>query len=139
MMRLDPSVRTRRDLIDRSGLLIAFLVTRNRSKALGRAVHLGNVGLRRETMNSHLRDQDQAAQPPALPATSRAGTPADRTLARRSFLRRSVAAAGAVSAAATLPGAQHKALAQFSSGHLFPGDAAILRFLAAAEILESDL
>src|SRR5260370_1122290 len=42
-------------------------------------------------------------------------------------------------APATLPGARQKALAQFPSGHLFPGDAAILRLLAAVEIIESDL
>jgi hypothetical protein len=90
-------------------------------------------------MNSNTRDHDQSAQPLAPQDTPPAGTPAGRALGRRSFLRRGVAAAGAVSAAATLPGAQHAALAQFQSGNLFPGDAAILRFLAAAEIIESDL
>jgi hypothetical protein len=58
---------------------------------------------------------------------------------RRSFLRRGVAAAGTISAGATLLGAGHEALAQLPSGNLFPGDAAILRFLAAAEIIEADL
>jgi hypothetical protein len=90
-------------------------------------------------MTSKIRDHDQPAQPPAPPATPRAGTPAGRTLGRRSFLRSGLAAAGTVSAAAMLPGAQHEAFAQFSSGNLVPGDAAILRFLAAAELIESDL
>jgi hypothetical protein len=49
-----------------------------------------------------------------------------------------VAAAGALSAAA-LTAAQKEAFAQLPSGNLFPGDAAILRFLAAAEIIEADL
>ena len=51
---------------------------------------------------------------------------------RRSFLRKSLAAAGAVTVGAgTLS-------TQSLSGQLNPGDAAILRFLAAAEILETD-
>jgi hypothetical protein len=95
--------------------------------------------LRSMTMTLNIRDHDQPSQPPVLADTPAAGERADRTVGRRSFLWRGVAAAGAVTAAATLPGAQHQALAQFSMGHLFPGDAAILRFLAAAEIIESDL
>jgi Ferritin-like domain len=92
------------------------------------------------TMTSNVRNQDQRAQPPESRTTLLGETPAGGgTLGRRSFLRRGVAAAGAASAAAALPGAQHNALAQLPSGSLFPGDAAILRFLAAAEIIESDL
>jgi hypothetical protein len=57
------------------------------------------------------------------------------TVSRRSFLRKSLAVgAGTVGAGFLLDTRTAKA-----SGGLTPGDAAILRFLAAAEILESDL
>jgi hypothetical protein len=59
---------------------------------------------------------------------------------RRSFLKNGAFAAGAVTMSAGLLGT---ALPAFSSeeksGLLSPGDAAILRFLAAAEIIETDL
>src|SRR6516225_408407 len=51
---------------------------------------------------------------------------------RRSFLRKGLAAAGAVTVGASTLSSQS------SSGQLSRGDAAILRFLAAAEILETD-
>jgi hypothetical protein len=86
-------------------------------------------------MTSDIREHDQTAQTLAPGNTPQAG----RRLGRRSFLRRSVTAAGALSVAATLPGIQHEAFGQFSNGRLIPGDAAILRFLAAAELIESDL
>ncbi|MGH9581484.1 MAG: ferritin-like domain-containing protein [Bryobacteraceae bacterium] len=54
---------------------------------------------------------------------------------RRSFLKKSMAVAGT----ATMLGAGTRAFAEESSGSLSSGDAAILRFLAAAEIIESDL
>ncbi|HEY7392274.1 MAG TPA: hypothetical protein VH640_27395 [Bryobacteraceae bacterium] len=53
---------------------------------------------------------------------------------RRSFLRRGLTAAGAAGAGVSL-WANDNAL----SGLLLPGDAAILRFLAAIEIIETDL
>src|SRR5262249_50948439 len=68
-------------------------------------------------------------------ARNRAG----RNLARRAFLRRSLAAVGTAAAGATMVGPWREAHGQFASGNLVPGDAAILRFLAAAEILETDL
>jgi hypothetical protein len=90
-------------------------------------------------MTLNIRDHDQPSQSPAPAGTPPAGERAGRTLGRRSFLRRGVAAAGTVSAGATLLGAQREALAQWHNGRLFPGDAAILRFLAAVEIIETDL
>jgi hypothetical protein len=57
---------------------------------------------------------------------------------RRAFLKTGAVAAGA----ATLGGAllaSSRALAEESSGRLTSGDASILRFLAAAEIIETDL
>src|SRR6185437_14808981 len=57
---------------------------------------------------------------------------------RRSFLRNSaVAGAGAVGAG--LLAATPKALSEENHGHITRGDAAILRFLAAAEIIETDM
>lgn len=58
---------------------------------------------------------------------------------RRSFLKRGAFAAGAVTAGAGLLGKGIPALSEEKSGSLPPGDAAILRFLAAAELIETDL
>jgi len=55
---------------------------------------------------------------------------------RRSFLKGLGVAGAAVSASAVLGG---QAKAQFFNRELTPGDVAILRFLAAAELIESDL
>ncbi len=59
---------------------------------------------------------------------------------RRSFLKNGIVAAGAASACAGLMG---RGLAAFSrereDDHLSKGDVAILRLLAAAEIIETDL
>jgi hypothetical protein len=58
---------------------------------------------------------------------------------RRSFLKNGALAAGAASLGAGLLGNAPNAFGEPGSGRLTPGDAAILRFLAAAEILETDL
>ena len=59
---------------------------------------------------------------------------------RRSFLKNGIVAAGAATAGAGLMG---RGLAAFSrereDDHLSKGDVAILRLLAAAEIIETDL
>ena len=62
----------------------------------------------------------------------------NRTVNRRSLLQKGVLA-GAATVGAGLLGAGKAAFGQSSSGSLNKGDAAILRFLAAAEFLESDL
>ena len=61
----------------------------------------------------------------------------DRRTSRRAFLGTSLAV-GAGAMGATLVGDSLSALTAEASGGLTPGDAAILRFLAAAEILETD-
>ena len=58
---------------------------------------------------------------------------------RRSFLRSVGVGAMALAPTAALLSGVRKVSAQNSGGNLTEGDAAILRFLAAAEILESDL
>src|SRR5882672_7712884 len=61
---------------------------------------------------------------------------------RRSFLMKGVLAAGAATAGAGLLATRLSAVShgpEEKSGRLTPGDASILRFLAAAEILETDL
>ena len=62
---------------------------------------------------------------------------------RRSFLKRGAFAAGTAALGVGLAGSARLIFAkegpEEKSGHLPPGDAAILRFLAAAEIIESDL
>nr|MBA3945503.1 ferritin-like domain-containing protein [Herpetosiphonaceae bacterium] len=61
------------------------------------------------------------------------------SVSRRSFLRTGVAAAGAGAIGAALLANGLPAFAEGESGSLKRGDIDILRFLAAAEILESDL
>jgi hypothetical protein len=58
---------------------------------------------------------------------------------RRSFLKTGAAAAGAATIGAAVFPNGLQAAREESSGSLHKGDAAILRFLAAAEILETDL
>ena len=62
-----------------------------------------------------------------------------RPVNRRSFMKRGVLAGGAATLGAGLLGKGTSALAEEDPGSLNPGDAAILRFLAAAEIIETDL
>ena len=64
-----------------------------------------------------------------------------RPVDRRSFLKGGLLVGGAVAGAGLLAdGMLVRAQAQTQeSGPLNPGDAAILRFLAAAELIESDL
>ena len=64
--------------------------------------------------------------------------PEKKAFNRRSFLRNSVVAGAAVTAGSAIVGSP-SVLAQETHGHLTRGDAAILRWLAAAEIIESDL
>jgi hypothetical protein len=62
----------------------------------------------------------------------------NRTVNRRALLQKGVMA-GAATVGAGFLGAGRVAFGQSSSGSLNKGDAAILRFLAAAELIESDL
>ncbi len=73
------------------------------------------------------------------PTTGEAVTAPAKSLDRRSFLKNSVIAGAAVTAGAAVLGNVPSALAEPGNGHLTRGDAAILRWLAAAEIIESDL
>ena len=65
-------------------------------------------------------------------SANKAGNASRSSFSRRSFLQKGLAGAGAVAVGLS---AANKAEAK---GGLTPGDAAILRFLAAAEILETD-
>src|SRR6266436_3429953 len=67
--------------------------------------------------------------------------PLKHATSRRSFLRKGlvVGGAGTIGAGLLAGGLALPAFAEKASGSLTPGDAAILRFLAAAEILETDL
>jgi hypothetical protein len=58
---------------------------------------------------------------------------------RRRFLKTGIAAAGAATIGAGILGNSRVTAAEEGSGRLDRGDASILRFLAAAEILETDL
>jgi hypothetical protein len=62
-----------------------------------------------------------------------------RTVNRRSLLQKGALAAGAVTIGAGLFGADKAAFGQDRDDRLTDGDIAILRFLAAAELIESDL
>jgi hypothetical protein len=63
------------------------------------------------------------------------GVPTDR----RSFLKKGVVAAGAATLGVGLIASETPAFGQEAGGSLTKGDIAILRFLAAAELIESDL
>jgi hypothetical protein len=58
---------------------------------------------------------------------------------RRTFLTKAAFGAGAATFGSGVLGRALPAFAEEKSGHLPPGDAAILRFLAAVEIIETDL
>jgi hypothetical protein len=82
---------------------------------------------------------------PTLPAETSANPDAEnlsaqlqRAVQRRSFLK-GIGVAGATLTASALLNTEVKAQTSSSSGKITKGDAAILRFLAAAEIIESDL
>lgn len=62
-----------------------------------------------------------------------------RTVNRRSLLKNGVLAGGAVAIGAGLAAGEARAFGRNGESSLSKGDAAILRFLAAAEILESDI
>jgi hypothetical protein len=62
----------------------------------------------------------------------------ERVVGRRSFLK-GLGVAGATLSASTLLASQVMGQTRSSSGNLSSGDIAILRFLAAAELIESDL
>jgi hypothetical protein len=81
---------------------------------------------------------DVTRSTPDTTQSSRAETPSGNAFNRRSFLKNTVVA-GAVASGAGLLAKGLPALAQESSAPITQGDAAILRFLAAAEIIESDL
>ena len=85
--------------------------------------------------NKNLPDQKASAQA--------AGNDVDslkkKTFNRRSFLRNSVIAGATVTAGAAMLDSIPSALAEPGKGRLTRGDAAILKWLAAAEIIETDL
>src|SRR5215469_12033877 len=66
-------------------------------------------------------------------------TQPDQTVKRRSFLKGMGVAGVALSAGSLLPEVLNAQTASGGGGGITKGDAAILRFLAAAEILETDL
>ena len=75
---------------------------------------------------------------PDLSITEDTHANGDRVVGRRSFLK-GLGVAGATLSAGTLLASQVMGQTRSSSGNLSSGDIAILRFLAAAELIESDL
>jgi hypothetical protein len=67
--------------------------------------------------------------------TGFAGAPTNR----RSFLKKGMVASGAITLGAGLIGGSTRAFAQEGEDRITKGDIAVLRFLAAAELIESDL
>jgi hypothetical protein len=65
--------------------------------------------------------------------------PENNAVNRRSFLKNTVVAGAAITTGAAILGNVPSALAEPGNGHLTRGDIAVLRFLAAAEIIESDI
>jgi hypothetical protein len=72
-------------------------------------------------------------------SSSSTDTASARRSNRRSFLKTTMIAGAATTAGAALLTKGVPAFAQDKSGSLSKGDAAILRFVAAAEIIESDI
>jgi hypothetical protein len=75
---------------------------------------------------------------PVADQSSTEAKPASRSN-RRSFLKNTMVASAAATAGSVLLSKSVPAFAQDKSGSLSKGDAAILRFVAAAEIIESDI
>src|SRR6266446_3943103 len=80
----------------------------------------------------------RAAHPAAELEKRPAALSGKGSVGRRSFHKR-LGVAGALLPAGALIGSQSRARAEDDNGNLSAGDVAILRFLAAAEILETDL
>ena len=83
------------------------------------------------------------AEPFSSAPTQADSQPTEQKLDRRAFLKKGMAAAGTVTVGAAFFSGEVNAFAEdHHGGHrggLTPGDAAILRFLAAAEIIETDV
>jgi len=77
--------------------------------------------------------------PEASPSTSEIVSPSRSTVNRRSFLKGGVLAGAAAVGAGVLAGRLPAFAQKSSSKSLSAGDTAILQFLAAAELIESDL
>jgi len=82
--------------------------------------------------------KEVARSTPVTNESPTAETASSKTVNRRSFLKNTMVA-GAVAGSAGILAKGLPAVAQASSAPITQGDAAILRFLAAAEIIESDL
>jgi hypothetical protein len=89
-------------------------------------------------MAFNIPDVHQPAQLPTPAGTPPAGKPASRRWGRRKFLGGGISVAAAASMGTMLLHSAHDALAG-GGDSAFLGDVAILRFLAALEIIESDL
>ena len=85
-------------------------------------------------MNKKISPITQASQE----QTNADASPSRSEVNRRSFLKNSVVAGAAVTATAGLVGSLPAALGEENHGGITRGDAALLRFAAAAEILETD-
>src|SRR5262245_43296985 len=89
-------------------------------------------------MDQRTRQTGQSAAPTSPPTSPTSPTRQSRASSRRTFLRTGLAFGGAAAIGSGVLASTPVAFAKAHSGGLTPGDAAILRFLAAAEILETD-
>src|SRR5271170_5436919 len=95
--------------------------------------------LERRFMSDERNPSPILTSEPSPTTTTEAGAPSRGIINRRSFMKKSVFA-GAALAGAGLLAKGVPAFAQKASSQSLPdGDIAILRFLAAAELIESDL
>ena len=111
---------------------MALLFSSERNVAPG--VYYGMKALNKPKPSLVTSTTNQKSNGTANPANP---SPIVRGVPRRSFLRKLGLGAVALAPGAALIGSARKVFGQ--AGSLTQGDAAILRFLAAAEILESDL
>jgi hypothetical protein len=89
--------------------------------------------------NERSSSEVQSSKANQLPAMDEASPQSSRKLRRRSFLQGMGITGAAATLGAGMVGKSIPLFAEEGSGSLPKGDAAILRFLAAAEIIESDI
>jgi hypothetical protein len=110
------------------------------SKSLPRFSNVIQENSERRIMSSEKVPSTVLTPDAGQPSTSTESHPSKKVSSRRSFLKRSVIAGAAAGVGASILSRGIPAFAKTASSSALPaGDAAILQFLAAAELIESDL
>jgi hypothetical protein len=102
-------------------------------------IHKSKLLIYDELTQSVINDRQRIPQLRRTKETMNAKITSEGALGRRSFMKRLGVAGAAALPVGALLSSETRAKASFFGGGMHKGDEAILRFLAAAEILESDL